>query len=55
MNLSSHERLLTVAPGEGEALETIVRRGGKLLLQAALDAEVTEYLEGQKHARHSVP
>jgi transposase-like protein len=51
MNLSSHESLLTVAPGEGDALETIVRRGAKLLLQAALEAEVTEYLERQKYAR----
>lgn len=51
MNLSSHESLLTVAPGEGDALEIIVRRGAKLLLQAALEAEVTEYLERQKYAR----
>lgn len=51
MNLSSHEHLLSVAPGEGDALETIVRRGAKLLLQAALEAEVTEYLDRQKDAR----
>lgn len=51
MNLSSHEALLTVAPTEGDPLETIVRRGAKLLLQAALEAEVTEYLERQKYAR----
>jgi transposase-like protein len=51
MNRSSHETLLTVAPHEGDALETIVRRGAKLLLQAALEAEVTEYLERQKYAR----
>lgn len=51
MNLSSHEALLSVAPGEGDPLETIVRRGAKLLLQSALEAEVTEYLERQKHAR----
>ncbi len=55
MNLSSHEALLTVAPGEGDPLETIVRRGAKLLLQAALEAEVTEYLERQKHARTGNP
>jgi hypothetical protein len=42
MNLSSHEALLTVAPGEGDALEIIVRRGAKLLLQSALEAEVTD-------------
>jgi transposase-like protein len=53
MNLSSHEALLSVAPGEGDPLETIVRRGAKLLLQAALEAEVTEYLERQKHARQA--
>ena len=51
MNLSSHEALLTVAPNEGDPLETIVRRGAKLLLQSALEAEVTEYLERQKYAR----
>ena len=53
MNLSSHEALLSVAPNEGDALETIVRRGAKLLLQAALEAEVTEYLERQKYARQA--
>ena len=53
MNLSSREALLTVAPGEGEALEIIVRRGAKLLLQSALEAEVTDYLERQKHARQA--
>ena len=53
MNLSSHEALLTVALGESDPLETIVRRGAKLLLQAALEAEVTEYLERQKHARQA--
>jgi transposase-like protein len=53
MNLLSHEQLLTVAPGEGDALETIVRRGAKVLLQAALEAEVTEYLERQKYARQA--
>jgi transposase-like protein len=53
MNVSSHEALLSVAPGEGDPLETIVRRGAKLLLQAALEAEVTEYLERQKHARQA--
>jgi transposase-like protein len=53
MNLSSHESLLTVAPSEGDPLETIVRRGAKVLLQAALEAEVTEYLERQKYARAS--
>jgi transposase-like protein len=34
-------------------IETIVRRGAKLLLQAALEAEVTEYLERQKYARQA--
>lgn len=53
MNLSSHEALLTVAPGEGDPLEIIVRRGAKLLLQAALEAAVTDYLERQKHARQA--
>ena len=42
MNLSSHEALLSIAPNEGDPLETIVRRGAKLLLQAALEAEVSE-------------
>jgi transposase-like protein len=42
---------LSVAPSEGDPLETIVRRGAKLLLQSALEAEVTEYLERQKYAR----
>lgn len=51
MNLSSHEELLAIAPSEGDPLETIVRRGAKLLLQAALDAEVAEYLARQKYAR----
>ena len=50
MNLSSHEALLSIAPNEGDPLETIVRRGPKLLLQAALEAEVSEYLERQKYA-----
>ena len=51
MNLSSHESLLTVSSQVGDPLEAIVRRGAKLLLQAALEAEVTEYLERQKYAR----
>jgi transposase-like protein len=53
MNRSSHEDLLTVAPGEGDPLEIIVRRGAKVLWQAALEAEVTEYLERQKYARQA--
>ena len=53
MNPSSHEALLAVAAKEGDALETIVRRGAKLLLQAALEAEVSEYLQGQKDASQS--
>ena len=51
MNLSSHESFLTVSPQEGDPLETIVRRGAKLLLQAALEAEVSEYLERQEYGR----
>ena len=42
MNPSSHEALLAVAAKEGDALETIVRRGAKLLLQAAQEAEMSE-------------
>lgn len=51
MNESYNESFFTVSRDEPDALEAIVRRGAKVMLQAALEQEVTEYLERRRHHR----
>lgn len=45
------ESIFTVSRDETDPLEAIVRRGAKVMLQAALEQEVVEYLERKKHQR----
>jgi len=51
MNQSYNENMFTVSDKEADPLEAIVRRGAKLMLQVALETEVTEYLERTRHQR----
>jgi transposase-like protein len=51
MNPSYNKNICTVSEKEADPLEAIVRRGAKLLLEAALETEVTEYLERTRHQR----
>ena len=51
MNQSYNENIFTVAANEHDPLEAIVRRGARVMLEAALDQEVCEYLERTKHER----
>ncbi|MCA1603191.1 MAG: IS256 family transposase [Acidobacteria bacterium] len=51
MNPSYNENIFTVSANEADPLEAIVRRGAKLMLEAALETEVTEYLERTRHQR----
>lgn len=50
-NESINQSIFTVASSEEDALEAIVRRGASMLLKAALEQEVTEYLERSRHQR----
>ena len=51
MNQSYNENIFTVAANEHDPLEAILRRGARVMLEAALDQEVCEYLERTKHER----
>lgn len=51
INQSYNENIFTVSDKETDPLEAIVRRGAKLMLQVALETEVTEYLERTRHQR----
>ncbi len=46
-----NERMFTVSLTEDDPLEALVRRGAKVMLQAALEQEVNEYLERARHQR----
>jgi transposase-like protein len=50
-NESKKESIFTVSSSEEDALEAIVRRGAAMLLKAALEQEVTEFLERTRHQR----
>ena len=51
MNTIYNEEMLTVSEKEDDPIEALVRRGAKVMLQAALEQEVTEYLERARHQR----
>ena len=51
MNQSYTESIFTVSTKEPDPLEAIVQRGARVMLQAALEHEVCEYLERTKHER----
>jgi transposase-like protein len=46
-----NESIFTVPSSEEDPLEAIVRRGAQMLLKAALEEEVTEFLERSRHQR----
>jgi len=43
--------MFTIPSAEGDPLEALVRRGAKVMLQAALEHEVSQYLERARHQR----
>lgn len=51
MNTSYTGKMFTIPSAEGDPLEALVRRGAKVMLQAALEDEVSEYLERARHQR----
>lgn len=52
MNEFYNEQTLTaIAASEADPLEALVRRGAKVMLQAALEHEVSEYLDRSRHQR----
>jgi transposase-like protein len=51
MNQFYNEQMFSVSSGEDDLLEALVRRGAKVMLQAALETEVTQYLERSRHHR----
>ena len=46
-----NERMFTVSASADDPIEALVRRGAKVMLQAALEQEVNEYLERARHQR----
>jgi transposase-like protein len=51
MNTSYNGKMFTIPSAEGDPLEALVRRGAKVMLQAALEHEVSQYLERARHQR----
>jgi transposase-like protein len=51
MNEFYNGQMFTVSSAEADPLEALVRRGAKVMLQAALEQEVSEYLERSRHQR----
>ncbi len=51
MNTIYNEQMFTVSEKEDDPIEALVRRGAQVMLQAALEQEVTEYLERARHQR----
>jgi len=43
--------MFTIPSAEDDPIEALVRRGAKVMLQAALEQEVSEYLERARHQR----
>ncbi len=46
-----NEKMFTVSEKEDDPIEALVRRGAKVMLQAALEQEVSEYLDRSRHHR----
>lgn len=56
MNLPDKDTLFTLSGKEAndnDPLEALVRQGARLMLQAALEAEVNDYLQRQPHQRQN--
>lgn len=51
MSESYNESIFTVSAKEHDPLEAIARRGARMLLESALEQEVTDYLERPRHQR----
>jgi len=51
MNTLYNTQMFTVSSADDDPLEALVRRGAKVMLQAALEQEVSEYLERARHQR----
>lgn len=51
MNTSYNEKMFTISDCEDDPIEALVRRGAKVMLHAALEHEVSEYLERACHQR----
>ena len=51
MNTSYNGKMFTIPSAEDDPIEALVRRGAKVMLQAALEQEVSEYLERARHQR----
>ncbi len=48
-----NEQIFTVSAKEDDPIEALVRRGAKVMLEAALEQEVQQYLERARHQRSS--
>ncbi len=46
-----NERMFTVSSKDDDPIEALARRGAKVMLEAALEQEVSEYLERARHQR----
>lgn len=46
-----NQQIFTVSEKDDDPIEALVRRGAKVMLQAALEHEVAEYLERSRHQR----
>lgn len=51
MNTLYNTPMFTVSSADDDPIEALVRRGAKVMLQAALEQEVSEYLERARHQR----
>ncbi len=51
MNEFYNQQMFTVSSTDDDPIEALVRRGAKVMLQAALEQEVSEYLERSRHQR----
>jgi len=51
MNEFYNQQMFSVSSADDDPIEALVRRGAKVMLQAALEQEVSEYLERARHQR----
>jgi len=51
MNTSYNGNMFTISSSEDDPIEALVRRGAKVMLQTALEQEVSEYLARSRHQR----
>jgi len=51
MNEFYNQQMFTVSSTDDDPIEALVRRGAKVMLQAALEQEVSQYLERARHQR----